>query len=197
MSIHEKRLHSLRYLWRLVVYSFNTWLLLCTVGIIGWCRNLSDAGKIGELLTRITSTTQIIMFDSSIVSWLNLAIVVCIFLMLSMLRSLGRFVGYDIEHRIRDERMLSALGYRTGSIVRYESAYFLLDFFCAWVIASIAMAIFCLCLRSNAVVQIFLDVMGINYFVRVRDAVLIGVVLLFTGWLSVAGRVRKQIRGTI
>lgn len=194
MAFHEKRIRSPRYLWRMFVYGFNLWMIFCAVGVAGWCARLSDADKITELLRRVSETAQLVSYDATALSLLRICIFVCFALSAGILWSLMRFIGYDMEHRLTDEKALSAMGYRTGAIVRYESEYFLFDFFFAWVLAWASFALIWQIMKQKQVVQIFLDVMEVNYFVRIWDALLVLLTLALCVWMSVGRVVRRTKR---
>ncbi|MCD8119789.1 MAG: hypothetical protein LUE29_09990 [Lachnospiraceae bacterium] len=192
MSIHEKRVRSLRYVWRMFVYTFNILLILGAVGLAVWLSNLCDAEKLTLLVRQISEDAVVVFFMDDILIWIRLAITICLGLAAGILWSMSRFIGYDMEYRLTDEKLLDSLGYRVRDIARYEGVYFLADFFTAWLLASALLLLICCGMKDNHTVKIFLNVMGITYFLRVWQVLAVGLVIFACAWISVRLRVGKR-----
>lgn len=188
MALCEKQICSLRYLWRIWVYASNVFLILLSVGIIGWGRNLADAQKMTQLMMELSQSAQYSEFTETIVLEIYFVIFICGCLCFGILVSMGRFIGYDMENRKDTRALLMALGYRRRDIVRYERTYFLFDLAVAWAVAAVVLLAAWQAVRGGDAIGIFLDIMEISYFVNGKEILMTGFLVLAGGWLSVSAK---------
>lgn len=174
IAIREKHIRSIRYLWRMFVYSVNMILLLTDAGMIGWCLKLDSVSKLSALLRNLSGTTRFVMYTDSVLSYVYIILFICVCIYVGILISLNQFILHDMAYRAGGRKLLSSIGYRRGDIVRYENVYFLFDFFCAWLFGVAVLSVLWIRARNAGAVQAVLAALGTGEFLTLAGAFLTG-----------------------
>lgn len=182
MPIKEKRIVSLRYLWRLFTYALDGCLMILCMSI-GRCMLMLQENNRLQDLVDAQKKTHIFLNEDLFDIILMVLTALCGLAFLGILAALCRFISYDLEQRREVRGLMHALGYQRTDILLYEEAYVLFDLICAYVLSVLMAWLLWLIIKGNEFVSTLCGILGTSLFVDWVSVVCPAVFVIVTVFL--------------
>lgn len=195
LTVKEKRVLKLRYIWVVFHLLINQVGILYAVAIIKCFVELKNSDRLQQFFIEVFNGNR--MMFKQVNSFFVIMIGIASFIAIGILITYMRHLKNELESRYVNMKLMSALGYKKFGIIKYEFMYFFWDVLLIMPILIISSEIIDRLINNNGKLKTLAEFSGSSSLFTIEVYAVVIVLMALTIFCSVSSFVIRNIKNVI